>query len=49
MGRPGAFAEKGSNLIIQNCNLYLSIVLDFHLWSQAIMLMISLEKQKNYG
>ena len=25
IGRPGAFAERGSNFIIQNCNLYISI------------------------
>tara|TARA_Y100000590_G_scaffold470704_1_gene668036 strand:+ start:12082 stop:13854 length:1773 start_codon:yes stop_codon:yes gene_type:complete len=25
IGKPGAFAERGSNLIIQNCNLHLSI------------------------
>ena len=25
IGRPGAFGERGSNFIVQNCNLYLSI------------------------
>ena len=25
VGRPGAFAERGSNFIVQNCNLYVSI------------------------
>ncbi len=25
VGRPGAFAERGSNFIIQNCNLYISV------------------------
>tara|TARA_B100000029_G_scaffold232220_1_gene229616 strand:- start:3281 stop:5053 length:1773 start_codon:yes stop_codon:yes gene_type:complete len=25
IGRPGAFAERGSNFIVQNCNLHLSI------------------------
>ena len=25
IGRPGAFAERGSNFIIQNCNLYVSV------------------------
>jgi len=25
IGRPGAFAERGSNFIIQNCNLYISV------------------------
>ena len=25
VGRPGAFAERGSNFIVQNCNLYISI------------------------
>tara|TARA_B100002051_G_C16740985_1_gene644294 strand:- start:505 stop:2277 length:1773 start_codon:yes stop_codon:yes gene_type:complete len=25
IGRPGAFAERGSNFIIQNCDLYLSV------------------------
>ena len=25
VGKPGAFAERGSNFIIQNCNLYISV------------------------
>ena len=25
MGRPGAFAERGSNFIVQNCDLFISI------------------------
>ena len=25
IGRPGAFAERGSNFIVQNCDLYLSV------------------------
>ena len=25
IGRPGAFAERGTNFIIQNCNLYISV------------------------
>ena len=25
VGRPGAFAERGTNFIIQNCDLYISI------------------------
>ena len=25
VGRPGAFAERGSNFIVQNCNLYVSV------------------------
>jgi acetolactate synthase I/II/III large subunit len=25
IGKPGAFAERGSNFIIQNCNLYISV------------------------
>ena len=25
IGRPGAFAERGSNFIVQNCNFYISI------------------------
>ena len=37
-GRPGAFGERGSNFIVQNCDFYLSIGTRLHLWLQATML-----------
>ena len=37
-GRPGAFGERGSNFIVQNCDFYLSIGTRLLSWSQDIML-----------
>ena len=25
IGRPGAFAERGANFVVQNCDLYISV------------------------
>ena len=47
IGRPGAFAERGSNFIVQNCDYIYLWAQGYRLWLLDMVLRILQEKQKN--